>query len=128
MDAGLRRQLEEAAAAMDRNLSQEIERRLRRSLNPSDQQEDALAVLTLIGGIHSQEGRDFIASVLENTCGREPGRAGALLAITLGLQAVFDRLAPGAGVLRVHKSALDEIKAAIRKLERECQIVDGKEK
>lgn len=122
--AELKAELEEAAAAADRTLSAECERRLRLSLEPDDADEMLIRAIDAVrerGGINSVEVRDFVRHAVTLTCGQsEPSVMGAWLAWVGGMASALK--ATGTGKVQLRKADLDRLKAAIRELERDCVI------
>jgi hypothetical protein len=115
----LKSQLEAAAAGQDRNLSQECERRLRRSFDPNDLVDDA------VHAVFGEDGRERDARrthelaerALTLLCGQEAAEVGALLACAVAFVRHAKRA--GHGKVQIDKEGVDRIKAALRELERE---------
>jgi hypothetical protein len=121
----LKGRLERAAAAEDRTLSGECERRLRRSLDPVLLGQDALKAMKSLGNIDDLFVFHFVLEALANSgSGRDAALQGIRVATTLGAIKTLEHGAPGAKV-QIRKSDLDAIKTLVREIEKECVIVEG---
>jgi hypothetical protein len=133
--AELKAELEEAAKEQDRNLSQEAERRLRRSFEPNDLLQDAVDGMLEQGGLlyQTEDTYAFLANAMGLLCGRDAAELAAGLAGVLGfinIREVHRKHGRGdlANVkITFPKANLDALKEAIRKVERECVITTEKE-
>ncbi len=126
MGAELRRRLEEAAAGNDRNLSQEMERRLRRSFDIYNLGEDLAAAAAADGGINSFNARMAVGMALHSICGREPSLNASFVAFKQAMIALLNETAPGTKV-KVAKVQLERLKTAVREIEKNSIIVNEEE-
>jgi hypothetical protein len=119
--AELKTRLEEAAGEQDRSLSQESERRLRRSFIAEELFADALMLLRAEERLHPLPASKFMRAALREICGESIGDLTAWFAQRLALV----RMLVGTDTRgKIRRSDLDALKAAVEELERGVDILD----
>jgi hypothetical protein len=133
--ADLKAALQEAADEADRSLAAECVRRLRRSFDPTDLVDDAVALVVQRSGMlyQDEEVFTFVLGTLSNVFGAEATDKAATMAHVMGMmfQAEMQAKRRGPSVPKVRvtipRSAVDELKEAVAKIERECIVMDDEE-
>jgi hypothetical protein len=131
----LRDALQEAADEADRTLASECVRRLRRSFDPHEIIDDAMALVVQNSGMMYQDEYvyTFVLDTLSNIFGSEATDKAATMAHIFGMmfQAEIHAKRRGKSVgevkVTISKLALDELKEAVAKIERECIVVEEEE-
>jgi hypothetical protein len=125
MDGELKTRLEERATANTRNLSQECSRALERSFSAADLFEDSLNLLQQKGLLQPMAAGGFAEYAMRRICGDEVGALAAWFGQNLALVRMMKHIS-GTGIVTevaIRKPTLDRLKAAVRELEREGNVI-----
>jgi predicted HicB family RNase H-like nuclease len=116
--AELKARLEERAAKNHRNLSQEAERALEHSFNPSEMLADALALLKTLDRM--TEAAFHVREMARAVYGDRNGEIGHEL---MNVLTMVEILAATKQQLTIYDDDLEIFRESIRKLERDCKVI-----